>query len=884
MKIKTTLLTLVMLISVNLSAQNQTVHLAKTLSINAQSEKLSAVFKLLELQAGFTMTYSSGVVNDNRRVTISASNKPLSAILESIFQGTNVLFKELGDKVLLFVPGEEEFTGLMQTVRGRVIDPESNQPVIGANVIIPNSEPLLGASTDLDGYFKIENVPVGRQNFRITFLGYKTKMLSNISVDSGKEVVLNVGLEESVTELEEVVVVAEIDKSIPLNEMALISAKSFTVEETSRYAGSFNDPARMATTYAGVTGSTDDTENSIIIRGNSPRGLLWRLEGMEIPNPNHFATDGASSGAISMLNSNVLANSDFMTGAFPAEYGNAFSGVFDLKLRNGNNEKREYAIQAGLLGVDASFEGPIKRTSTDIANASYLINYRYSTITVLESLGLDIAGEGEQVPAFQDLAFKLNVPTRKLGTFSIYGLGGISEASDVGTNFFQGQRFDAEETEKYTLGLMGISNVVNLSQRSFLETSLSLTHTRYDYFEEQFRLSDDRQSAYVYMDDTEDYKNDALRFSSAYSKKHNARHSSKMGLIYSQLKHKLNSFGQSDRNVTSYQSSENGDYGMIQGYFSHKVNLTDQLAMTGGFHYLRLGLDGQDSFEPRFGLKWQFAPNQSFSFGFGVHSRREEASLYFTELAIDQTTFIQPNTKLDLAKARHYVIGYDRNFGSNVHLKLEAYYQDLYNIPVSSNPFSQYSALNQEDAYQRLTLINAGKGENYGLELTFEKFLSKGYFFLFTGSLYESKYETLGGIKYNTRYNGKYNLNFVAGREFNLGRGDRKKTLNIGLETVFAGGTRVREIDLQSSIDQGGTVYFRDSPFGRQLQDYQRVDFQIALKTNRKKVTHELKLDVQNLTSRTNVVFERFNPDTQQIEARGFAGELIPVLSYKLIF
>ena len=884
MKTKTTLLTFVLLMSVNLSAQKQFSSLAKRVSINVQSERLSKVLKQLELQGGFTMAYSGGTVDDTRLITLHAKSEPLSRVLDQIFKGTEVLYREMGDKVLLYAKEEGEML-ITQTVRGTVIDPVSNQPIIGANVIIPASEPLMGASTDVFGRFRIEEVPVGRQNFQITFMGYKTKALSNVVVDAGKEVVLNIGLEESVTELEQIVVTANIDKSIPLNEMAMVSAKSFTVEETSKYAGSFNDPARMATSYAGVSGSSDDTDNSIIIRGNSPRGLLWRLEGLEIPNPNHFASDGASSGAISMLNSNVLANSDFMTGAFPAEYGNAFSGVFDLKLRNGNNENREYAIQAGLLGVDASFEGPLRRASNlNLPNASYLINYRYSTISMLESLGLNISDEGDRVPAFQDIAFKFHMPTQKLGTFSFYGLGGRSESLEANDITFLGQSYRPRDEETYKMGLLGFSNTYNISSQTFLESSVSHSITKYDYFYETLNVSDDQQSANIFVNDVENYKNTALKFAATLNTKFNSRHSSKFGALYTHFGYNLNSLGYSDDETLTYQSNDKGSMGMFQSFYNHKLNLSNQLTITGGFHYLRLDLNGQDSFEPRLGLKWQFASDQALSFGFGVHSRREETSLYLTQLSNNLGSLTRPNSNLDLAKALHYVIGYDRNIGKDFHLKVEAYYQDLFDIPVSSDPISDYSSLNQEDAFQRLSLINEGTGRNYGLELTFEKFLSKGYFFLLTGSLYESKYTTLAGIEYDTRYSSKYNTNLVAGREIELGGVGKEKVLNLGIEAVFSGGPRVREIDLTESINQGRTVYVPSSPFSRQLKDYTRFDFQVAFKVNKRKLTHEIRLDVQNVTSRSNVIFESYDPSTQQIISTGFSGEIIPVLSYKVIF
>ncbi|OEK07267.1 hypothetical protein BFP71_05065 [Roseivirga misakiensis] len=785
-------------------------------------------------------------------------------------------YRERGKRIIIL---NTEPPLLFQTIRGVVVEAETNQPIPGANVIIKNLDPLIGASTDTYGQFKLEKVPVGKQSLMATFSGYWPSNLENLTVDAGKELVLRIALRESVTELESVVVVAELDKARPLNEMAVVSAKSFTVEETSKYAGSFNDPARMATTYAGVVSAPDDTDNGIIIRGNSPRGLLWRLEGIEIANPNHFASDGASSGAISMLNSNALTNSDFLTGAFPAEYGNAFSGVFDLKLRNGNNEKREYALQAGFLGLDASFEGPIRRPAgRGVPNASYLINYRYSTISLLENLGLNAANDGVNVPAYQDLSFKINMPTQSAGTFSLYGLGGTSDTEELFDETSNNQVFSLKESEKYRLGLIGFSHIINLGYKSYLETGISHNETQYDFFLEG--VSDGQ----VFDEDIEDYRNGVSRISTSLQTKFNAKHSTKIGAIYSDFSYDINSIGREVTGELKYQANETGSFGMWQSFVSHKFNLSNSLTMTGGVHYIRLNLDGQDNIEPRFGLKWQFKADQALSFGFGLHSRKEETSLYFTELFRTDLTAYLPNRNLELAKARHFVVGYDRDFKDDFHLKLEAYYQDLYDIPVSADPSESYSSLNQDNAFQRLPLVNEGRGRNYGIELTFEKFLSKGYFFLITSSLYNSEFRAIADDWFNSRYNGNYNLNAVGGKTFKVGSVSKNKTLSIGLETVIGGGARTTEINLPASIQAQETVFFDNRPFGRQLDDYARIDFQIALKTNKRKITHEWKLDIQNVTSRSNIVAERFSRAAGAVVPSSFAGEIIPVLSYKIIF
>jgi hypothetical protein len=279
---------------------------------------------------------------------------------------------------------------LTQTMKGTIVDIDSNNPLIGATVVILESDPLKGATTDSEGRFKIEKVPIGRYNIQVSYVGYVTLFLSEILVTSGKEVVINIGLKQVVMQMNEVTVKGYSQKDKPLNTMASISARSFSVEETRRYAGGLDDPARLASAFAGVTtGNLQD--NGIIIRGNSTKGVSWRLEGVEIPNPNHF--DGgtiAGSGFVTVFSSQLLTNSDFYTGAFPAEYGNALAGVFDMKFRNGNSDKRESTIQFGMLGLDISSEGPFVKGK----NSTYLFNYRYSTFSLMTLLNLLPKGSG----------------------------------------------------------------------------------------------------------------------------------------------------------------------------------------------------------------------------------------------------------------------------------------------------------------------------------------------------------------------------------------------------------------------------------------------------------------------------------------------------------
>lgn len=328
-----------------------------------------------------------------------------------------------------------------QNIRGQVVDKATNNSLPGANVVVVDSDPLIGTTTDANGYFTLEEVPAGRVSLKVSFLGYDTKYLENIYVSAAREKVLEIELEEKTISMEAVEIKGR-SKKQPVNELTSASARAFTVEETERFAGSRNDVARMASNYAGVA-TPDDSENGIVIRGNSPNGLLWMLEGVEIPNPNHFGAMGASGGPVSMLNNNVLAKSDFMTGAFPAEYGNAYSGVFDLQMRHGNYQEHDFTGQLGFNGFELGAEGPVDREN----NASYVANYRYSMLSIMSEIGLDF-GTGSAIPYYQDANFNLNYPTNNSGTFTLFGVWGknrinfVNSENNGDSGFYGNDSFD----------------------------------------------------------------------------------------------------------------------------------------------------------------------------------------------------------------------------------------------------------------------------------------------------------------------------------------------------------------------------------------------------------------------------------------------------------
>ena len=762
------------------------------------------------------------------------------------------------------------FAQYTQTIRGKVVDQVLQKPLAGATVSIDGiSKTIL---TGDDGSFRITGVPVGSHQLIISFMGFKEATLDNIIVNTGKEVVLTVALETDVEMQQEVIVHAKSKKNKPLNEMSIVSARAFTVEETQKYAAAVNDPLRMATSFAGVI-APDDGNNYIVIRGNSPTGLLWRMEGIDIPNPNHYSMPGTSGGGISILSSQLLSNSDFVTGAFAAEYGNALSGVFDLKLRKGNNERSEYTLQAGLLGLNVAAEGPL----APFYKGSYLINYRYSTLSVLSKLGLDITG-GET--NFQDLSFNVYLPTTKTGEFTFFGFGGLSSQkitveTDSTKWDSEGDRY-GEEFDANT-GAIGLTHGIFIGKNTQLKSAVSLSYTGHN-FDEQYA----EKTGTLSNTNRSNYNTTKWVISSSMNKKIGVKHALRSGIIANIIK--FNYYQKSRENPNDpmeerINTSDNTQ--TLQAFSQWQYKPSNNLTLNMGLHYLTLLLNNTNSIEPRASLRWDADKKNSFAIGYGLHSQIQALGVYFAKKQTINGDWVYPNKNLAFTKAHHFVVSYSHAFQKNLRLKTELYYQHLFDVPVSIYDTSSFSTLNIRGDYVTEPLINQGKGRNYGIEISLEKYLSNNFYFLFNNSIYESKYTAQDGIERNTRYNGNYVSNFTAGKDIVSKNG--RRTIGANIKLIYAGGFRESPIDLERSMNEGSTIINEKEAFSVQNPPYFRTDIRLSVKWNRKNFTSTLSLDIQNVTNRQNLYGRYFDPLSGEI-IDSYQTGLIPILNYKVEF
>ena len=809
----------------------------------------------------------------------------------------NLIYQEMNDTNIITAKPKQQSKGnklkiLTQTIRGQVIDEESKLPLVGVTVSIEGSSPPIGATTNNDGNFRIEKVPVGRVNLQLSHIGYEQKIIPNIVVNSAKEVVLNLTLREYATKMEEVTVVARMDKGTPVNDMALVDARSISPEESNRYARPFNDPTRILSNYAGIA-TTQDGSNDIIVRGNSPKYVQWRLEGIQITNPNHFANQsGIGTGGISALNNNLLATSDFYTSAFPAEYGDVLSGVYDIKLRSGNNEHFEGVFGVGIMGTDITLEGPLKKGYT----GSFLVNYRYSTITLMSNLGLlDRSG----VTNFQDGAFKIMLPSDKLGTFSIFGLGGYSgfdlenmsgmEAMESPGHSAQLSTLSKNYSTRSYLFNTGINHSIYITKKSFLNTAVVYsTDGINDNVQARYTPpAQAEDSPYQYFDG--EVNKSTYRGAMTYNYKINNRHKLQAGFKYSYFSYDY--FQQLQKDTVSAPrllADFNEQMSTLRNFISWKFQASRRLTFITGIQQMNELYNQNRTLEPRFAMDWALTPTIDLTLGYGKHSTMESAHNYFAKVPNDNGILTEPNRNLGLLKADHYTLAIEKRFRPDLKAKLGVYYQWLYDLPVGKDT-SYYATINERIDYEYVHLVNEGKGKNYGVELTIEKFFNDSYYFLINMSLFQSKYKTLENRWRNTQYNSEYIVNILAGKEFiNLGRkGNQALTINL---KVFVGGGRKiiplkRDDQGHLDVDPANDQYWDyDKAYESSLDNLYQIDLSVSYKWNKQKTTHEFYLNIYDITNALGRISEYY--DDSEPDNIGYVTQVgfFPNLMYKVYF
>ena len=797
------------------------------------------------------------------------------------------------------------------TISGTVLDSEARYPLPGAYVQISTLEGFM-TPTDMDGRFSFADVPIGRHVVKLSFMGYESRTIDGVVLVSGRPVVLEVKMSESVFSIAAAEVTATQTGEV-MNEMATVSARAFTVEETDRYAGSRGDPARMASNFAGVQGA-DDSRNDIVVRGNSPSGVLWRIEGVDLTNPNHFSVPGTGGGPVAIINNKTLANSDFFTAAFPAEFGNSTAAVFDLKLRNGNQDHWHGSAQLGFLGTEVLLEGPLNRDK----RSSLLVNYRYSTASIFSAVGIDIGTSA--VPKYQDGSFKLFTPTKGGGSLSFWGIGGNSNVDILISNQEAPERNiygdnDRDQYFKTGTGMMGLTHTQPLNSRSYIKTTLAVSRDRqdsnHDYVTRDLLITDsDTSYTNIQTSPLMTYGFVKDRVALAVHANHKLEPKTGTATLRMGLNTDLMmwSFQDSIRAFTDEPDSL-GAWGrrwdadmkgaLIQPFIQVKRRPNEALTWTAGLHAMVDTRSGAASlFEPRLGLQWVSKGGTVWSAGSGLHSQIQSPYIYASATTTEVNGQLNmPNQELGFTRSLHNVIGVTRKLSDLWTLKLEVYHQHLFEIPVADLTTDwgadngSYSLINAGGGFSRLfpdTLLNEGTGRNMGVEMTLSRAFREGWFMLLTASVFDAKYKGADGVSRNTDFNGKYSWNFLASKEWKL---SPSLGLVTGLKATMAGGRWYGPVDDDASLAQREIIFVDQDRNTQQFDDYFRLDIKTNLTWNRPETTHELGIDFVNILGTENILKLTYAPDEMDVNDPNYSPVrqeyqlgFLPIFFYRIDF
>ena len=777
-----------------------------------------------------------------------------------------------------------------ETLRGTVKDAITGEPLIGATVKIVELENV-AAIADIDGKYQINLSKGGRYTIEANYVGYEPSVTKEILISGAKEVVLDITLRENSTELKEVVVRPRVNKEATVNPTVLTGGVMLSMEEASRFAGGYNDPARLVMSFAGVSGEADGS--GLSIHGNAPERMQYRIEGVEVFTPNHFNDLwNAGYGLVSALNSNVIGNSDFFTSTFNANYNNALSGVFDVKMRPGNNTKYENILQIGTVSEELTLEGPISRKH----NSSYIVNYRYGFTSLVDKLGL-VDTDGSHM-SFQDFSWKLNFPTKRAGTFSVFGLGFFDTNWDERMKIKDTHSaYDASDNDcKLAQLLAGVSHKILLGNKWTWRSTLAYNMQHLKADEYYYGLKRDENDVLIYPLEYEEPEKkylfskqktneDRIIFNTELSKQVNDKWLTQFGGEYSHRFFNL-VYRSADRLYAPVETMKDitnmkDDTGLASVFWQNLYKFNDHLSATAGISANYFLYSKKYSVEPRVSMKWDPNEKNSFALGYGLHSMVEKLDAYFYR--DDDGKLV--NKDLGLTKAHHFQATYMYKFNSNLTLRANAYYQYGFNTPVGIDG-STYCVTNRYFNFTDEPLVNKGNTRNYGADITLEHYMSHGFFGQTNISLYRSQYRGVDKVWRNQMYDRRFMFKILGGKEWIIG----KNVLNVSAKYSIQGGLRYTPIDvdqMNANIDAGivndEPIYKDNEAFTKHFKPTGIIDLTVSYKINKKRVSHTIAFEGLNILGTDTPMFQRFDLGTRQVRIDK-GGISLPNIFYRLDF
>ena len=714
--------------------------------------------------------------------------------------------------------------------------------------------------TDSSGSAFFEHLEPGRYYVVLMKEGFKILISDYFIHTNQNNSQLVLSMQDAAVKLEQVLVKSDalLTSNESKNSFAYLSNRSFSSEDTERIPMGLNDPSRMALSYPGVHVGRSDLDNPIIVRGNSPYGVSWRIEGIDVPNPNHFAKHGAGGGGISILSAQVMGKSDFYSGAMPAEFGNALAATFDIKLREGNYNDQAYKARASFLGIDVAMEGPFKNN-----RSSYLINYRYSTLGLMNWLTFYLVGN-RTVNTFSDLSFNLVFKSKDLKSkTTLFGVAGKS----IDHSFPEPnpEKRDPHELDDWDerirpadMGVIGLTHTRNITHNSSIKVVLAATASRILRSSDTLSYEDER-----FRYNTEKYIDNRLSTNISYLTKLSGDFKLKTGVqlqVTDFLFNRTTLPRSSMYDITAQNAGKliwadgSGVSVIGEAYAMLEKLLLNKIYVNVGFHELHYFFNNSNSFEPRVAVKYSPDPKHILAASFGLHSQLLPMSTYFVAQKATFTPPYQynfPNRNLRFPKSRHIVLSYRAMLSKDFKLTTEIYSQNINRSLVQQSAGSNFWILNASDGYPGITnMIETGQGFNKGIDLTVEKLFYSTYYLMLTGSLYDAKFRTYSGHVFNSNFNDRFGSSLTFGREFEM---KKSRVLQMGFRALLSGGFLYTEPDIELSTEYATYIPKYSETNKLNAPNYRRIDARVAYRYNGRKTSGQISIDIQNLTGYMNV-------------------------------
>ncbi|NOU58662.1 TonB-dependent receptor [Marinifilum caeruleilacunae] len=731
--------------------------------------------------------------------------------------------------ILLILLTFEGFTQISTSIRGYVKD-ETGMALIGASVYLENT--IQGSITNEKGYYQIDNVKPGSYNLVVSYLGYKSQTRYNIDLRSVGNQLYNFVLKESATNLSEVVVSNQ--NKITRPRETPLSTQTLSSVEIATYPGGNNDVVRVAQSFPGISPSPGGFRNDLIIRGGAPNESVYYLDGIEIPNINHFSTQGSSGGPVGMLNVSFIDDVSLSTSAFGSQYDNALSGVLQFSQREGSQSSYHTNFRLSASEAALTHEGPLFKKGEEQSKTSYMISARRSYLQFLfELVGLPIR------PDYWDYQYKITHRIDDYNTLNLIGLGSIDDFAVDASGDIEGDELSILEQAPF---IEQRTNTIGLSWRhrfksgkGFMQTSISNNLLVNDFS----RYEDNRTQSGLYFRNDSREMETKLRWGLTYFQK-DWKIQTGVNIQYSDYENITLDLNDNYAYETEIDFMKYGAYANLTRTF-----LDERLDFSIG---VRMDADsftrGNDIFSnlsPRMALSYEFTDDWKVKASVGRYYKIAP----YTILGFQENgTFV--NKDVDYTRSDHFVLGLERILGPAASISLEAFYKKYEDYPVSI--VDQVSLANKGADFEILgneAVETVGKGRSYGLELQFQQKLSKRFYGLFAYTFFYSEFTGFDRSKYlPSVWDSRHLLSFTGGYKL-------KKNWEISARYRFAGETPIVPTNLDETLIRYPEIVLDYSRMGEEkLGVFSELDVRIDKKYNFKKLSLEFFLEIQNLLMR----------------------------------